>query len=173
MNKRKEPLISPGHGDGLGVKQAGSKSLVKVIDEEEEFKFCCTSLHSRYYSSQPLGLHNQEIIQSPRDALSLQALAMMGIVAPTQLPSKTELGEDVALYSPQRVMRHLGCDEGTMMVSRIFGSSKAPVAEARFIGEGKNILASFDKLFCPVELARDRQAVDYFSSGVSRASRTL
>lgn len=85
---------------------------------------------------------------SPRDTLTLLAVVMMAIVVLTLLPSKAEFGKGVALCSPKRAMRQLVYDRGTVTVSGNMENSAVPVADPRFIGEGRNlILAGRDKLF--------------------------
>lgn len=84
------------------VKQAKDKTLVNVINEEEELTF-----HTLRGNS-PHGLfnqHNQEIALSLRDTLVLLAMAMALMVPSTLLPSKIESSKGMALYSPPRVMR--------------------------------------------------------------------
>lgn len=84
---------------------------------------------------------------SPRDNPPT-GFIIVTIMTPTLLHLKTELRDDVVLYSPQRVMSRFGYNQEAMMISGNFVTSKAPVAVARFISEGKNqILASLDKLF--------------------------
>lgn len=46
------------------------------------------------------------------EAIPTLALAMMGIVAPTQLPTTLESGEVVATSRIQQMMRQLGYDQG-------------------------------------------------------------
>lgn len=53
----------------------------------------------------------------------------------------------MALYSSQRVMGQLDHDQGAMMVSGNFGTSKGPMVEEGFIKKGNNkILTSFNNL---------------------------
>lgn len=54
---------------------------------------------------QLFSIHNREITLSPQEAISALALAMMGIVAPTLLRTKLELGEGIAIYNRQKVIR--------------------------------------------------------------------
>lgn len=76
---------------------------MKVIDKKG-FNF-----HPYIYTPQgisPLqlfGVHNREIISSPREAIFALAI-MMGIMAPTLLTTRFESREDVAIYNPQKAM---------------------------------------------------------------------
>lgn len=131
-----------------GVEQAGNKSLVNVIDKEEEFTF-------RPYVELLEGL--LDLVSSPsatkrslpqRDTMDHLAIAMAIVVAPTLLPSKTKSSEDVALYSPLRVLRQLGYDLGAIMILGDTRNSLPSTAEARFIWDiDDSILARHSKLF--------------------------
>lgn len=47
-------------------------------------------------------------------------------MAPPLLPSKTEWGKDMALYSPHRVMRQLGYYQGAVTISGSLGPLRHP-----------------------------------------------
>lgn len=94
---------SPLYAQGLevGLKQAGNKSLVNVINKQEEFTFCPhvntpqgTSPFSLFAES------NQEFTRSCLDMFDHLALAMTVVVALTLLPSKTKSDEGVTFYNP-------------------------------------------------------------------------
>lgn len=87
----------------LSVKQAINKSLAKVIVDEKNFNF-------RPYVSTPrcvailshLELHNQEIVTSPQEVIYQLGLAMIAIVTPTLLPTKSESGVDKPGVQPAK-----------------------------------------------------------------------
>lgn len=137
-----------GGGEGVGErKHMNHKSLLKAIDNKKCFNFSAICLYiARYFSTQLFRIHNGEIILSLQEAIFAIDFAVIGIVAPTLSPIKSELGEDVAIYNLQGVMRQLGYDQGSVRVSRDTGTSNALVAEARREGKGQ-FLASFDKVF--------------------------
>lgn len=58
-----------------------------------------------------LRIHNREIILPHQEAIFVLALAMMGLVAPTLLPTKSESRESIAIYNPQRLKRYVGTKE--------------------------------------------------------------
>lgn len=65
-------------------------------------------------------------------------MAMMGIVTPTLLTTKSESGKSTAICNPQNVMRQLAHNQGTLRVSRDMGTSNVLAAEARIIRKGKD-----------------------------------
>lgn len=46
------------------------------------------------------GLHSQEIVLSPREAITTLALAMVTIMAPSLLPISSKSDEDFYIYNP-------------------------------------------------------------------------
>lgn len=52
-------------------------------------------------------------------------MVMVTIVAPSLLPYKLEYGEGAVLYSPQTLLRHMGYDHGTMIIT---GDSQSHLA---------------------------------------------
>lgn len=74
---------------------------------------------------------------------------LLAVLAPTTLPSITESGEALTSYSPQRVMRQFGLDQGAVVV---LGGSYRGVweAEGRFTWSGRDsVLAEWDSIFWP------------------------
>lgn len=95
------------------MKQATDKSLVCVINLEEEFTLS-PHVHTPRGIT-PLRLfaeRNQVIPLSRRDTLDHLAMAM--VVAPTLLTFKLESSEGTALYIPQRVLRDLAIFRGSV-----------------------------------------------------------
>lgn len=53
----------------------------------------------------------------PREEIPLKAQTLLTIVVPTLLPTKVETRENIKVYNLKRVLRQLGYDQGTMMIS--------------------------------------------------------
>lgn len=119
------------------VMQANNSTLMKVIDDEKCLISILTLIHLKV-SLQFSCLDFTVEILSPRKAISALAMAMMGIVAPTLLTTKSESGKSTAICNPQNVMRQLAHNQGTLRVSRDMGTSNVLAAEARIIRKGKD-----------------------------------
>lgn len=80
----------------------------------------------------------------------LKALLYLAIAAPDLLPSKSESKKAVVSYNPQRVLRQLGYDKWTMMISWEMGNSSMLNVETRFIRDRSDqILANLKEMFLP------------------------
>lgn len=113
--------------------------LIHLIDEEGTYNFRPNSfappgvLPTVLYSPEVSGQRSSK----ERSSLPEELKMLLAVLAPTTLPSITESGEALTSYSPQRVMRQFGLDQGAMVV---LGGSCLGVweAEGRFIWSGRD-----------------------------------
>lgn len=132
-------------------------SLLLLIDEEGSYNF-------RPYSYippriLPLNFYSQTSeVRSLRHRSSLpeELKSFLALLTPITLHSRSESGEVLTTYSPQRLLRQFGYDQGALLV---LGSSYIGVweAEARYVGVDRDaLLGDFDSLFWP---CRSREGV--------------
>lgn len=84
-----------------------------------------------------------------RSTLPEELKVLLAVLAPTTLPLSTESGEALTSYSPQRLMRQFGLDQGAVVV---LGESCLDVweAEDRFTQSGRDaLLVEWDSVFWP------------------------
>lgn len=91
---------------------------------------------------------NEEVSLMPREACPLKAQTLLTNGAPTLLRYKLELGKNIAIYNPKRVLQQFGYYLGTVrIIGDMFYSSEL-VAENMFVGTGRlQLLAGVDRLF--------------------------
>lgn len=89
-----------------------SKSLVKVLDREENFNF-------RPYSYTPQGMFASSTFEETKEKLTLipqegcsgQLLILLARVASTLLFCKLETKENITAHNPQQAFRQSGYDQ--------------------------------------------------------------
>lgn len=72
---------------------------------------------------------------------------LLAVLTPITLPLKSKSGEAMTIYSPQRLLRQFGFDQGTVLV---LGSTCIDIWEAEYgyAGEGRDaLLGDFDSIF--------------------------
>lgn len=125
--------------------------LIHLIDEEGTYNFRPYSLAPP--GVLPVGLYSPVVSEErslqERPALPEELKMLLAILAPTMLPSITETGEVLTSYSPQRLLRQFGLDQGAVVV---LGESCLGVwdAEGRFTMSGRDmVLAGWSSIFWP------------------------
>lgn len=91
-----------------------------------------------------------------RSSLPEELTSFLALLTSITLPSRSESGEVLTTYSPQRLLCQFGYDQGAVLV---LGSSCIGVweVEARYVGAGRDaLLGDFDSLFWP---CRSREGV--------------
>lgn len=130
-------------------------SLLLLIDEEGSCNFHPYSytpgilpfMYSSTSEVRSLG-HRSKLLEELRTFLA--------VLTPITLPSRSESGEVLTTYSPQRLFRQFGYDQGAVLV---LGSSCIGVweAEAGYVGASRDaLLGDFDSIFWP---CRSREGV--------------
>lgn len=77
-------------------------------------------------------------------------MVMAAIVVPGLLPFKLETSKCVALYSPQRVLRQMGYDQGAVSITKDSRSPSLRDMKARFIEKDQDmILEDHQRLLWP------------------------
>lgn len=69
-----------------------------------------------------------------KDEVGMKILIWLAIMSPTLIPLVTNTTDGVISYNPQRVMRQLGYDQLTVMVTGEMGYSNLLIGYAQFIG---------------------------------------
>lgn len=65
-------------------------------------------------------------------------MALVVVVVPTLLPSKTESDEGMALYSPQRALRQLSYDQEAVTIIEDSRNFSLSIVEAQFIRDSRD-----------------------------------
>lgn len=121
-----------------------------LVDEEGSYKFRPYSFTSR--GILPIALYSPKSGAEPRSLRARSLLPkdlkiLLVVLAPS--PLKSESGEGLTTYSPQRLLRQFGFDQVTVLVT---GSTCIDVweAESRYLGGGRGALrGDFDSIFWP------------------------
>lgn len=118
----------------VSVKQASNKYLSKVVDKLGSFNFPPYSYTPRGFSKVLLFKERGEDISlSPQESIPVMIQTLLVVAASTLLSRKLELGEGVAIYNPQRVLRQLEYDQGTVRISEEFATSGALIIEKNWL----------------------------------------
>lgn len=124
----------------LNIKQAAAKKcLVKAINREEAFCF-------RPYSYTPWGITTTQLFCEESEKINLpsretyppKAQTQLAIMAPSLLHNKMESMESIRDYNPQRVLRQLGYEQGTIGISGDATCSSALNTKNMSVGEGRH-----------------------------------
>lgn len=92
--------------------------LVRLIDEEGGYNFHPYNLTPK--GVLPVALYSPEVNEGrslrERSALPEELKMLLAMLTLTMLPLKTESGATLTTYSPQRLLRQFGFDQGAVVV---------------------------------------------------------
>lgn len=77
------------------------------------------------------------LLLMPRNDILVKIHLWLAMIAPAQLPFKSEIIDNTISYNPQRVLRQLGYDQKANMVTGEMGNSNILTAKSRFAGDVK------------------------------------
>lgn len=151
VEKVKTSLLASRARRWYGQPREEKVPLIHLVDEEGTYNFCPYSFAPP--GVLPINLYSPEVSGESslreRSALPEELKMLLAVLAPTTLPSITESGEVLTSYSPQRLLRQFGLDQGAVVP---LGESCLGVweAEGRFTSSGRDmVLAGWSSVFWP------------------------
>lgn len=94
---------------------------------------------------------------------------LLGVLALTLLRSRLESGDAMVAYSPQRVLRLFGFDQGVACATEA-SCINVRGAESRYMAGGReNLLGTFSSIFWPSLV---RKGASFIGRGLSKLSPT-